>query len=152
LLVFLRERNPGAKCFCYRIATICKRDFRRGLIPVDLATLLVRKTTSGIRIYTRRGADWTKRFPAIVDAGNKIKAASFYLDGEGVVCDADGIAMFDKLHSKANDHAVFLYAFDLLEIDGGCVVSKRRDLPYRSGRVKSWLKIKNPKSPAAAIF
>jgi bifunctional non-homologous end joining protein LigD len=29
------------------------------------------------------------------------------------------------------------------------VVSKRRDLPYRSGRVKSWLKIKNPKSPAA---
>jgi ATP-dependent DNA ligase len=27
-------------------------------------------------------------------------------------------------------------------------VSKRRDLPYRSGRVKSWLKTKNPKSPA----
>jgi bifunctional non-homologous end joining protein LigD len=24
------------------------------------------------------------------------------------------------------------------------VVSKRRDLPHRSGRVKSWLKIKNP--------
>ena len=24
------------------------------------------------------------------------------------------------------------------------IVSKRRDLPYRSGRVKSWIKIKNP--------
>jgi ATP-dependent DNA ligase len=29
------------------------------------------------------------------------------------------------------------------------IVSKRRDLTYISGRSKSWLKIKNPKSPAA---
>ena len=87
-------------------------------IKHDGYRLLVRKSAGNVRIYTRRGADWTKRFPAIVEAASKIKAASFYLDGEGVVCDADGIAAFDKLHSKANDHAVFLYAFDLLEIDG----------------------------------
>ena len=166
-------------------------------IKHDGYRLLVRKSSGKVRIYTRRGADWTKRFPAIVEAARKIKAASFYLDGEGVVCNADGVALFDKLHSKANDHAVFLYAFDLLEIEGedltpvplggtqgpapqgasrrrggivynehldgdgamifqhACrlglegVVSKRRDLPYRSGRAKSWLKIKNPKSPAA---
>jgi len=29
------------------------------------------------------------------------------------------------------------------------IVSKRSHFAYRSGRVKSWLKIKNPKSPAA---
>jgi ATP-dependent DNA ligase len=28
------------------------------------------------------------------------------------------------------------------------IVSKRRDLPYQSGRSKIWLKIKNPASPA----
>jgi bifunctional non-homologous end joining protein LigD len=28
------------------------------------------------------------------------------------------------------------------------IVSKRRDMPYRSGRAKCWIKIKNPKSPA----
>jgi hypothetical protein len=28
------------------------------------------------------------------------------------------------------------------------IVSKRRDFPYRSGRTKSWIKIKNPASPA----
>ena len=28
------------------------------------------------------------------------------------------------------------------------IVSKRRDLPYRSGRVRSWIKVKNPASPA----
>jgi bifunctional non-homologous end joining protein LigD len=28
------------------------------------------------------------------------------------------------------------------------IVSKRRDLPYRSGKSKGWLKVKNPASPA----
>jgi bifunctional non-homologous end joining protein LigD len=28
------------------------------------------------------------------------------------------------------------------------VVSKRRDLPYLSGRSKAWIKVKNPASPA----
>jgi ATP-dependent DNA ligase len=28
------------------------------------------------------------------------------------------------------------------------IVSKRRDLPYRSGRCRAWVKIKNPASPA----
>jgi len=33
-----------------------------------------------------------------------------------------------------------------LRLEG--IVSKRRDFPYRSGRTKSWLKVKNPMSPA----
>jgi ATP-dependent DNA ligase len=28
------------------------------------------------------------------------------------------------------------------------IVSKRRDLPYRSGRCRAWVKVKNPQSPA----
>ena len=28
------------------------------------------------------------------------------------------------------------------------IVSKKLTSPYRSGKVKTWLKIKNPKSPA----
>jgi bifunctional non-homologous end joining protein LigD len=28
------------------------------------------------------------------------------------------------------------------------IVSKRRDLAYRSGRCRAWIKIKNPASPA----
>jgi bifunctional non-homologous end joining protein LigD len=80
--------------------------------------LLVRKSAGTVRIYTRRGADWTHRFPLIVEGATKIRAHSFYMDGEGVICGNDGIAIFDELHSKANDHAVFLYAFDLLELEG----------------------------------
>ena len=31
-----------------------------------------------------------------------------------------------------------------IEGDGATIVSKRRDLPYRSGRSAAWLKIRNP--------
>ena len=32
------------------------------------------------------------------------------------------------------------------------IVSKRIDAPYRSGKVKTWLKIKNPDAPATLRF
>jgi bifunctional non-homologous end joining protein LigD len=35
-----------------------------------------------------------------------------------VWCDGEGLAIFDRLHSRAHDDQVFLYAFDLLERDG----------------------------------
>jgi bifunctional non-homologous end joining protein LigD len=35
-----------------------------------------------------------------------------------VWCDGDGLAIFDKLHSRDYDGEAILYAFDLLELDG----------------------------------
>lgn len=55
-------------------------------IKHDGYRLLVRKTAGKVRIYTRRGADWAHRFPAIVRTVEKLKASSLYLDGEGVIC------------------------------------------------------------------
>jgi len=40
------------------------------------------------------------------------------IDGEVVVCDAAGVADFERLHSRAHDRLSFLYAFDLLTLDG----------------------------------
>jgi ATP-dependent DNA ligase len=48
----------------------------------------------GYRLLVRKSSG-KERFPVIVDAVRKIKAASFYIDGEGVVCDAAGVALFD---------------------------------------------------------
>jgi bifunctional non-homologous end joining protein LigD len=70
-----------------------------------------------VRLFTRRGFDWSERFPAILEAG-ALPVASASLDAEAVVCGDDGIAEFDKLHSRRWDHAVILYAFDLIEING----------------------------------
>jgi hypothetical protein len=46
---------------------------------------------------------------------------------------------------EADGATVFRHACKL-----GCegIVSKQRDAPYRSGRVRTWIKIKNPSSPA----
>jgi len=52
-------------------------------IKHDGYRLLVRKSRERVRIFTRRGADWTRRFPLIVETAKGIKAKSFHLDGEG---------------------------------------------------------------------
>jgi len=36
----------------------------------------------------------------------------------GVACDENGLAVFERLRRKPSGKHVFLYAFDLLELDG----------------------------------
>jgi ATP-dependent DNA ligase len=66
-----------------------------------------------VHVRTRRGHDWTPRFPQIVEAAVRLSAASLVLDGEGVILRSDGV-----LRSHRHDHEVQLPAFDLLELDG----------------------------------
>jgi ATP-dependent DNA ligase len=87
-------------------------------IKQDGYRLMVRKHSDRVRIYTRRGADWTKRFPRIVKAVQRMRESSVLLDGEGIVSDQTGMANFDLLHSKKHDRDVSLCAFDLLERRG----------------------------------
>jgi ATP-dependent DNA ligase len=47
-----------------------------------------------------------------------LPVTSAVLDGEAVCCDDAGVADFEKLHSRTHDGLAFLYAFDLLEVDG----------------------------------
>ena len=54
-----------------------------------------------------------------------------------------GIAIND--HTADDGDAIFRAACKM-GLEG--IVSKRRDLPYRSGRAKSWIKVKNPTGPA----
>jgi bifunctional non-homologous end joining protein LigD len=76
------------------------------------------KREDQIRVFTRRGADWTKRFPRLVSAARSIKAESFLIDVEGIVYDSKGMPIFDLLHSHDYDKEVSLLAFDLLELSG----------------------------------
>jgi ATP-dependent DNA ligase len=149
-----------------------------------------------VRLYTMNGADWSKRYPLIVESAARIKGSAI-LDAETVWIGTDGVADFEALHSRANDKSVVALAFDLLALDGDdlrkkpfserkamlkkllrrtrkgiqyvehtkgdgaemfkavCklglegIVSKKLDAPYRSGPSKAWIKVKNPKAPAA---
>src|SRR5262249_32023702 len=46
------------------------------------------------------------------------KVRSCLIDGEAVACDKNGLAVFERLRRKPAGKHVFLYAFDLLELDG----------------------------------
>jgi ATP-dependent DNA ligase len=43
---------------------------------------------------------------------------SCLIDGEAIVCDANGLAVFDLLRRRWHGEDVIRCAFDLLEIDG----------------------------------
>ena len=87
-------------------------------IKLDGYRLIVRRDGKAVRLFTRRGYDWTDRYPAIAAAAAKLRAKSFTLDGEAVVGGADGVAVFDALHRRHKATDAMLYAFDLLELDG----------------------------------
>jgi bifunctional non-homologous end joining protein LigD len=73
---------------------------------------------SRVRLFTRGGHDWADRLPAIVEVARTIRAQSFLIDGEAVVCGYDGLSDFDALRSRRHDHGVTLIAFDLIEWQG----------------------------------
>jgi ATP-dependent DNA ligase len=63
-----------------------------------------------VRLFTRRGYDWTHRYPRIVHSARKLRATRFLIDGEAVVGGHDGVADFARLHSREHDDQQFLYA------------------------------------------
>lgn len=176
-------------------------------IKWDGYRLAVHVESTGIRILTRGGHDWTDRFPAIKQAALWLPVGTAILDGEAVVLDKQGRPDFGLLQQslggrggkKSSSDAIFM-AFDLLYFDGhdlrdselsmrrhlledlvpageqgdirlseeieadgeqllasACqhglegIIAKRRDAPYRSGRLGDWLKIKCIQSDGFAI-
>jgi bifunctional non-homologous end joining protein LigD len=148
-----------------------------------------------VRLITRGGYDWSKRYPWIVESALKNRYKQFVIDGEFLA--VDGISDFNALHSGKHNDEVQLYTFDILALGGddlrtlplsmrkahlerlltrrpdgifispfehgeigpdlfraACnmglegLVSKRRDRPYRGGRSKDWIKVKNRSHPA----
>src|SRR4051794_41943186 len=79
---------------------------------------MARRDPVGIRLITRRGNDWTSRFRLVVEAVNHLKVRSCLIDGEVVCCDERGLATFQLLRHRQNEPQAFLYAFDLLELNG----------------------------------
>jgi bifunctional non-homologous end joining protein LigD len=87
-------------------------------IKHDGYRLMVRRDGDTVRLFTRRGHDWTDRYSAIASAAANLRAKSFTMDGEAVVTGADGVAVFDALHRRHKATNAMLYAFDLLELNG----------------------------------
>jgi bifunctional non-homologous end joining protein LigD len=74
-----------------------------------------------VRLLTRKGLDWTEKFPNVAAAVAKLDAHSALIDGEVVIEDSNGISTFSGLQAalKAGERERFIYyVFDLLHLDG----------------------------------
>ncbi|MCS4096692.1 bifunctional non-homologous end joining protein LigD [Rhizobium sp. BK176] len=94
-------------------------------IKWDGYRIAVHLNNGNVRILTRGGHDWTRRFPAIEADAKRLGVGSAILDGEAVVLDDAGRSDFGKLQQslggrggKLNSGASIMFAFDLLYFDG----------------------------------
>ena len=111
-------------------------------IKHDGFRIIARKDGHCVRLYSRVGNDLTDRFPLIVEALSGLRACSVILDGEAVACDDNGMSNFDRLRHRHHDASVFLYAFDLIELNGDDL--RRDPLEVRKATLTSLLTTARP--------
>jgi bifunctional non-homologous end joining protein LigD len=89
-------------------------------IKFDGYRVQVHIANEAVKIFTRRGHDWTKRFKKVAHDAWHIKAGSAIIDGEIVVPAADGTTDFSVLQNelKGRSTSIVLVAFDLLYLNG----------------------------------
>jgi bifunctional non-homologous end joining protein LigD len=106
-------------------------------IKHDGFRVVARKQDDRVRLYSRLGNDLTQRFPSVAEALHGLNLHSCILDGEAVACDDSGVPCFDRLRRRSHDGAVFLYAFDLIELNGDDL--RREPLEVRKATLASVL-------------
>jgi bifunctional non-homologous end joining protein LigD len=89
------------------------------------------RDSAGMRLITRHGNDFTDRFPLIASAVAALPARSCLIDGEAIVCDENGLAVFELIRGHGSKTSAVLCAFDLLELDGKDL--RRRPIEERKG-------------------
>ncbi|HTZ37168.1 MAG TPA: DNA ligase D [Stellaceae bacterium] len=70
-------------------------------------------------LKTRKGLDWTAKFPAIAKAARRLPEA--LIDGEVVALGADGVPSFEALQAALSENrtdSLVFFAFDLLFAEG----------------------------------
>jgi hypothetical protein len=87
-------------------------------IKHDGFRVIARKNGQRVKLYSRPGNDLTPRFPLIAEALARLRSRSCIIDGEAVACGDDGIALFERIRYRRFDSSVFMYAFDLIELNG----------------------------------
>ena len=89
-----------------------------------------------VRLYTMNGNDWAKRYSRIVEEASRIKGTAI-LDAEVVCLSPEGVADFDRLHSRVSDDCAIALGFDLLMRDGDDL--RRRPLVERKANLAKLL-------------
>ena len=110
-------------------------------IKHDGFRIMARRADGRVQLLTRKGTNFASRFPQIIEAMTGLPVRSCLIDGEAIVCNGDGLAVFDLLRSYQHDGAAVLCAFDLLELDGEDL--RRTPIETRKLTLKSLLRRKH---------
>ena len=111
-------------------------------IKHDGFRLMARRDSVGIRLLTRNGHNWAARYPLVFQAVDALTVRSCLIDGEAVVVDDTGLTVFERLRQRRHDHVVFLFAFDLLELNGADL--RREPIEVRKATLASILRKSRP--------
>ncbi|MDX8496896.1 ATP-dependent DNA ligase [Mesorhizobium sp. VK4C] len=114
LLPMLVEKPPEGEAWIHEV----KFDGYRSQIVID---------NDGVRIFTRRGHDWTAKYSDIAKAAASLNAGSAIIDGEVIVLNDAGVSDFGELRRAITrrQHDLYFVAFDLLHLNGHDL----RDMP-----------------------
>ena len=107
-LALLRDEPPSGEGWVHEI-------------KFDGYRMQARLDRGKVRLLTRKGLDWTERFPNVAAAVAALPVRAALIDGEIVVEDGRGVASFTALQTalKENAQDAFVYyVFDLLHLDG----------------------------------
>jgi bifunctional non-homologous end joining protein LigD len=107
-------------------------------IKHDGFRIMARRDAAGVRLITRNGNDFTKRFPLAAAAVAALPGRSCLIDGEAIACDDKGLAVFELIRRTRNHGSAILCAFDLLEIDGEDL--RRAPIEHRMHRLARLLR------------
>src|SRR6516165_2009463 len=87
-------------------------------IKHDGFRIMARRDGSRVRLISRNGHDLTYRFPPVAAAIAALPVRSCLIDGAAIVCNGDGLAVFQFVRNYRRGNAAALCAFDVIEING----------------------------------
>ena len=118
----LRERPPQGHGWVHEV-------------KFDGYRVQLHKAGDEVVIFSRNGADFTSRWPAIAYALQHLPAKSAIIDAEVVANNAKGMPDFAALHGRtAKPEDFCAWAFDLLELNG--VGMRERQLSERRAKLE----------------
>ncbi|WP_192249486.1 ATP-dependent DNA ligase [Mesorhizobium silamurunense] len=115
----LVEKSPEGDGWIHEV----KFDGYRSQIVID---------ADGVRIFTRRGLDWTAKYRDLAKAAGELQADAAIIDGEIIVPNEAGVSDFGELRKAITrrQHDLYFVAFDLLHLNGHDL----RDMPLEDRR------------------
>ncbi|RWH71157.1 MAG: ATP-dependent DNA ligase [Mesorhizobium sp.] len=80
---------------------------------------IVINSPEDIRVFTKTGKDWTRKYLGIVEAAGELEVENAIIDGEAVVTNKAGMPDFNALQDAVhnNPYGMYLVAFDIMHLN-----------------------------------